>query len=316
MNTNISYLSRLLLPVRDCELIKNILPLVELVSKTMAGDLEKVDLLHVVGGSFLSTHLNNIDFRAGQVLSSELMQRLRDQHFQEIVTPMLSQVQELLSKSGYGLQANVRVEEGDPVKKISTICDDEQYSTLIVSRRKGEEEGIFTGTVLNGLIHRHISASFYIVGENGFVGNKSPAARIMVGIDGSPACQHAVQEAAILLKGASAEVEEISLVNVMDPSFLYDDSGLDSQQMSETGNRYLQEAEDILVKEGVDTSKITTSILFGKPGETLTEHARTFGATMCYLGRGDRSKIAEVLLGSVGSDVFHRCRERAIVLVN
>lgn len=316
MDTNISALSRLLLPVKDCELVKNILPLVELVAKTMAGDLEKIDLLHVVGGSFLSTHLNNIDFRAGQVLSSELMQRLRDQHFEEIVTPMLSKVQELLCKSGYGLQANVQVEDGDPVKKISAICDDEQYSTLIMSRRKGEEEGFFTGTVLNGIVHRHIRASLYIAGEDGFVGDKSPAARVMVGIDGSPACRRAVQEAAILLKGAAAEVEEVSLVNVLDPSFLYDESGLDSQQMSETVNRYLQEAEDILAKEGVDTSKITTTILFGKPGETLAEHARIFGATMCYVGRGDRSKIAEVLLGSVCSDLFHRCRDRAIVLVN
>ncbi len=316
MNTNISALSRLLLPVMDCELIKNILPLVELVSKTMAGNLEKVDLLHVVGGSFISTHLNNIDFRAGQVLSSELMQRLRDQHFEEIVTPMLDQVQEFLGKSGYGLQANVRVEDGDPVKKIKAICDDEEYSTLIMSRRKGEEVGIFTGTVLNGLVHRHIRASLYIVGEDGFIGDKSPAARIMVGIDGSPACLRAVREATLLLKGASAEVEEVSLVNVLDPSFLYDGSGLDSQQMSETGNRCLQEAEDILVREGVDTAKITTNILFGKPGETLTEHARTFGATMCYVGRGDKSAIAEVLLGSVCSDLFHRCRDRAIVLVN
>lgn len=316
MKNNIPALTRLLLPVKDYELFKNILPLVELVSSSMAGGLEKVDLLHVVGGSFMSTHLSNIDFRAGHVLSSDLMQRLRAEHYQEIVNPLLSQVQELLVKSGLALQAKVSVVDGDPVKKITEICENEKYSTLIMCRRKGEKEGIFIGTVLNGVVNRHISASFYIVGEEGFATDISPAARIMIGVDGSPTCFSAVREAAVILGRSAGVVEEVSLVNVMDPSCLTDGSGLDCQQMSETGFKYMQEAEDILVKEGVEKSKIVATILFGKPGEALTKHAQSFGATMCYIGRRDRSKIAEVLLGSVCADFIHRCRERTIVLVS
>ena len=147
MKKNIPALTRLLLPVKDYELFKNILPLVELLSSTMARELEKVDLLHVVGGSFMSTHLNNIDFRAGRVLSSDLMQRLRDKHFKEFVDPLQAQLQELLQKSGVVLQAKVRIEDGDPVKKIAAICEKEGYSTLIMSRRKGEEESLFAGAL-------------------------------------------------------------------------------------------------------------------------------------------------------------------------
>ncbi len=316
MKNSIPALTRLLLPVKEYELFKNTLPLIELMSSSMSSELEKVDLLHVVGGSFMSTHLDNIDFRAGRVLSSELMQRLRDKHFQEIVNPLLSQVQELLEKSGVTLQAGVRVEDGDPVKKITAICDNEGYSTLIMSRRKGEEESIFLGTVLNGVVNRHLNASFYIVGEEGFATGVSPAARIMIGVDGSPTCLRAVHEAAILLGKASKVIEEVSLVNVLDPSFLYEENDADCQQMSETGYGYMQKAEDILVKAGVEKSKIVATVLFGKPGETLTKHAQSFGATMCYVGRRNRSKIAEVLLGSVSGDFIHRCRERTIVLVS
>ncbi len=316
MKNSTPALTRLLIPVKDYELFKNILPLVELMSGSMTDDLEKVDLLHVVGGSFMSTHLENIDFRAGRVLSSDLMQRLRDKHFQEIVNPLLSQIQELLQKSGVTLEAGVRVEDGDPVKKITSICDNEGYSTLIMSRRKGEEKSIFIGTVLNGVVNRHLRASCYIVGEEGFATGVSPAARIMIGVDGSPACLRAVHEAARISGKASEVVEEISLVNVLEPSFLYEEGGIDCQKMSETGYQYMQRAEDILVKAGVAKSKIVATVLFGKPGETLTKHAQSFGATMCYVGRRNRSKIAEVLLGSVSGDFINRCRERTIVLVS
>ena len=316
MKNRIPALTRLLLPVKDYELLKNILPLVELLSSSMAGKLEKVDLLHVVGGSFLSTHLDNIDFRAGHVLSSDLMQRLRDKHYQEIVNPLLTQIQELLTKSGVTLQAKVSVVDGDPVKKITSICESEEYSTLIMSRSKEDKEGFFAGTVLNGVLGRHLNAGFYIIGQEGFANDISPAARVMIGIDGSPTCFRAVHEAAVLLGRASQFVEEVSLVNVLDPSWLAEGSGQDGQQISETGYRHMQKAEDMLVKEGVEKSKIISTILFGKPGETLTKHAQSFGATMCYIGRRDRSKIAEVLLGSVTTDFIHRCREKTVVLIS
>jgi nucleotide-binding universal stress UspA family protein len=315
MKNIVPALTRLLLPVENFDLFKNALPLVELLSGAMGSRLTKVDLLHVVGGSFLTSHLTNIDLRAGHVLSSELMQRLRDQHFQEFVTPLLARVQELLEKSGGVLQAKVRVVDGDPVKKISAICEGEEYSTLIMSRGSAAGEGFFTGSVVNGVLHRQLSASVYVVGEGGFAEGSSPAARVMIGVDGSPSSLRAVREASLLMKFAGSGVEEVSLVNVLDPSCLYDESGVDCRQASELGYRYMQEAEDILVQSGLDKDKIDSTILFGKPGETLVAHARSFAATMCFIGRSDRSKLAEVLLGSVCGDIIQRCRDKTIVLV-
>jgi len=316
MEKSTPVLTRLLLPVKDYVLFKNILPLIELISSSMADELEKVDLLHVVGGSFLSTHLNNIDFRSGHVLSSDVMLRLRDKHYRETVDPLLSRIQQLLQKSGVGLKANVKVVDGDPVKKISGICESEGYSTLIMSRRKGEKEGVFIETVLNGVINRHLRAGFYIVGEEGFFPGISPVSRIMIGIDGSSTCLRAAAEAAVLLAVNSREVEEVSLVNVTDPSCLHGKNALDCRQMIETGYDAMREAENILVREGVEKSKIVATVLFGKPGEMLHRHAKACAATMCYVGRRDRSKIAEIILGSVSNDFINRCRERTIVLVS
>jgi nucleotide-binding universal stress UspA family protein len=314
--TTIPALTRLLLPVKDFDHFCNCLPLVELISRTMEEKLERLDLLHVIGGSFLSTHLNNIDFRAGRVLSSELMQRLRTQHYEEFVAPLLEKVQTVLSEKEGGLQAKVRVEDGDPVKKIISVCEQEKYKTLILARRNKEEQEELAETVLNGLVNQHLDATMYLVAEDGFSSGKHPATRVMVGIDGSAAALGAVREAAIILSRSAQDVEEVLLVNVRDPSCFLGESETDCKQASDKGYRNLQEAEEIMVAEGVDKSKIVTMLLFGRPGETLASHAREFGATMLFIGRRNRMKIAEVLLGSVSGDVIQRCRKTTVVLVS
>ena len=139
--TTIPALTRLLFPVKDFDLFSHSLPLVEFISRTMEKKLERLDLLHVIGGSFLSTHLNNIDFRAGRVLSSELMQRLRTQHYENFVSPLLDKVQNLLFEKEGGLQAKVRVEDGDPVKRIISICEQERVYNPHSCPQKKERAG-------------------------------------------------------------------------------------------------------------------------------------------------------------------------------
>lgn len=314
--SSIPALSRLLLPVKDFDLFRHTLPLVELVSKTMSGDLEKLELLHVIGGSFLSTHLNNIDFRAGHVLSSDLMKRLREQHYEEFVNPLLAEVQDLLLQAGEGLQPKVRVEDGDPVKKISSVCEQEDFSTLILARRKRTGDDIMAETLLNGILMQFLDASVYIIGEDGFAESTNPASRIIVGIDGSTASLRAAREAAMFLTRADKEVDEVALVNVRDPSCFLDDSSMSCKKVSDVGYSYLKEAEELLINEGVAESKIATILLFGRPGQALTEYAQTTDATMCYVGRRDRSKLAEVILGSVCGDIIQRCRKTTLVLVS
>ena len=308
--------SRLLLPVKDFELFCTTLPLVELFSRVMTTDIEKLDLLHVIGGSFLSTHLNNIDFRAGQILSSDLIPRLRTQHYDEFVRPLLAKVQQVLAKHGAELQAGVRVEDGDPATKIRLICEKENFSTLIMARRKKDEEGFFSETVLDDVINHYLDASVYIIGEKGFPGNTNPVARVMVGIDGSSTALGAAREAAILLTRAGKDVEKVCLVNVRDPSCFFGDTEKSCKEVSAAGYLHLKEAEAVLIKEGVDESKIKTMLLFGRPGETLTEYAKSFGATICFIGRRDRSKISEVLLGSNSRDLVRRCRRTTVALVS
>jgi len=309
-------LSRLLLPVKDFSLFSHTLPLLQLISKSSNNQgLESIDLLHVVGGSFLSAHLNNIDLRAGHMVSSETITRLRKEHVESIVKPLLDQVQTLLDKSSIDVTAGIKLAEGDPVKKICEICDDEYYSTLILARRKKEEEGFFSGSVVNGILGRFVKPSIYLVGENGFPADCSPLARVLIGVDGSPNCMRAAAEAALLLGKNREEVEKVSLINVLDQACFFKEE-IDCQEESERAYGYMDTVEKILTEQGVDADKIEATVLFGHPGEMLTRHAHDFDATLTYIGRRDRSKIAEVLLGSVCGDIIHQLRDRALVLVS
>lgn len=317
MKQTIPPLSKLLLPVKDFDLFRNTLPLLTIFSQANnSTSLHSIDLLHVVGGSFLCSHLANIDLRADHMVSSDTITRLREDHVEKMVNPLLDRVQEVLNKSSIDITAQIRVAEGDPVKKICEICDTEEYSTLVMARRKEDDESFFSGSVVNGVLGRFLESSIYLVGENGFPDNSSVVARTLIGVDGSPASIKAVEEAGMLLGRCGDTVEKVSLINVLDQSCFFGENRLKCQEASETAYGQMDRAEKILTREGVKKECIEATVLFGHPGEMLIRHARDFDATLTYIGRRDRSKISEVLLGSVCSDIVHKLRDRALILVS
>ena len=54
---------------------------------------------------------------------------------------------------------------------------------------------------------------------------------------------------------------------------LLGENEISCKQASDKGYHHLQEAEEMMVGQGVDTSKIVTMLLFGRPGATLASHA-------------------------------------------
>ena len=121
-------------------------------------------------------------------------------------------------------------------------------------------------------------------------------------------------EAGILLKAAGYENEKIYLVHVLDQSCYYDEDGISCMEASEFGQQALEEAGNMLIDLGIDQQKIHTVIHFGKPGTILAEEANSCDATLVFIGRRDRSRTAQVFLGSVCTDMIQNCRERTIVL--
>lgn len=308
-------LRNLLLPVDTLEAFSRVLPLARLLIRTMNIGAEQTQLLHVIAGSFLKNHMETIDIAAGEVPSIKDMKRLRQLHIENSVTPLLYQVSDLLQSSSGDYSSDIMILDGDPVKRINEVCRDKNYTTLVMSRRnRAEESAKLTGSVVAGVLHRHVDATIYLIGDESLPEEVSPFARCLIGIDGSPASKNAVKEAGLLLSEAASELEKVYLVHVLDQSCYYDEDGISCMQASEQGQRALEEAGNLLIDSGVAQEKINTVIHFGKPGTILAEEAIACDATLVFIGRRDRSRMAQVFLGSVCTDMIQNCRERTIVL--
>ena len=83
-----------------------------------------------------------------------------------------------------------------------------------------------------------------------------------------------------------------------------------------TGQRALEASGNLLVDLGVNRQKIKTVIHFGKPGTILAEEVRSCDATLVFLGRRDRSRMAQVFPGSVCTEIIQNCRDRTLVLTS
>lgn len=308
-------LSRMLLPVDSLVAFRRVAPFAGLLIRTLDSAVEQIDMLHVIAGSFLSDHMSTIDVAVGEVPTPEDMRNLHRKYLDETATPLLADSKALLQQEAMGTDPGSIIKDGDPVKTISAVCREGGYSTLIMNRRNlAGESTRLTGSVVAGVLHRHAESTIFLCGDEPIPKNESSFARCLIGVDGSPASKNAVTEAGMLLSKVNDDIEQVYLVHVLDQSCYYDEDGVSCIQASLTGQQALEESGKQLVTAGVDPEKIKTVIHFGMPGTVLAEEVVGCDATLIFIGRRDRSRMAQVFLGSVCTDIVQNCRERTLVL--
>jgi nucleotide-binding universal stress UspA family protein len=308
-------LEKILLPLDSLETFGRVVPLAALLIRNMQVDPSRVDLLHVVAGSFLSDLMNRIDLAAGETPAAEDMKLHHQRYIEDTALPLLAHGADLLTNEIGRGAVGTMVRDGDPVKVINEVCRGQGYSTLIMSRRNLDEYSEkLTGSVVAGILHRYTEATIYLIGDEPLPTGASPFARCLIAVDGSVASKNSVAEAGMILARVNDQIEQVYLVHVLDQSCYYDEDGVTCLQASLTGQQALEESGNELVAWGVDREKIKTVIHFGKPGLVLAEEVNDCDATLIFIGRRDRSRMAQVFLGSVCTDIIGNCRERTIVL--
>jgi nucleotide-binding universal stress UspA family protein len=309
-------LSRLLLPVGTLDTFERSAPLAGLLIRTMEIPADQVDLVHVVAGSFLEQRFKTVDLTAGETLSAEELQHLRADYLAGTAEPLLATCTHMIQRESAGRLPARLLRDGDPAKVIGSLCAEHGYSTLIMSRRPlPVGAGWVTGSVTASLLHRHAGATMYLVDGTVRSPEESPFARTLIGVDDAPASAKAVAEAALLLSRVNEKIERVTLVHVLDQSCYYNEDGAPCSQTSLSGQRALEQASTTLVEAGVDPAKITMVIHFGQPGTVLVEEVLDGDATMIFIGKRDRSRMAQLYLGSVCNDIVQNCRQRVLALV-
>lgn len=129
----------------------------------------------------------------------------------------------------------------------------------------------------------------------------------LVAVDGSEWSDRAAERAINLAKMTKAEVHFITAVqwSKYQPLYVADIS----PPPRDTSEEEKQERENILTpleKRFADQGvRIKSDVFWGHPAETIKNHAKKIQANLIFVGRRGRSKIADLLLGSVANALAH-----------
>jgi nucleotide-binding universal stress UspA family protein len=308
-------LSRILLPVDDVEAFRRAARFIGTLLRAVDLTPQRADLLHVVTGTFLGDLMKGLDLVSGETPTADQMNELRRHHLATSVRPLVETCGELLRVETGREPSRTIVKDGNPARIISSFWEENDYSSLVISRRNMDEESdSLVGSIAAGVLHRSTLGTIYLVGDRSTAEAGTLLSRCLIGVDESPASLNSVAEAGVLLARADDQVDQIYLVHVLDQSCYYDEDGENCMDASLTGQRALEASGNLLVDLGVNRQKIKTVIHFGKPGAILAEEVRSCDATLVFLGRRDRSRMAQVFPGSVCTEIIQNCRDRTLVL--
>jgi nucleotide-binding universal stress UspA family protein len=129
----------------------------------------------------------------------------------------------------------------------------------------------------------------------------------LVAVDGSEWSDRAADRAIDLAQQSDAEVHFITAVqwSKYQPLYVADFSAppQDTSEQEEMERKnILAPLESRFADSGVE---IKTDLFWGHPVEVIKEQAKKTHANMIFVGRRGRSKVADLLLGSVANSLAH-----------
>lgn len=307
-------LTRFLLPVDVPLSFERSVCLMGAMADALEKRIEKVSLLHVMEGRYLSSHMANVDVRTKHVLASELFQKLKKQHVSQDIAPKMEEAKNILKKAGVTAPIDVMIEDGDPIQRISAIAE-QGYSTIIMERRGlSSIREVIVGSVTSGLLHRDIHATVYLVGQTeGKYG--CPASSCLIAVDGSSHSNQALREAAILVSNCTALIKEVVLVHVLDLARFGEEIDNGSVPV-ESGDQIMENASRLLTEGGVSKEIISQVVRYGDPADIIEEEIRQKPSCMIFMGRRGLNALGELFMGSVSRKIIHRFPNHFVALVS
>lgn len=314
MTTHPQPLTRFLLPVDVPMSFERSAWLMGTMTAALGDRIEKIAVLHVMAGRYLSSHMANVDVRTRHVIASEQFQMLKKQHVSRDIAPKMEEAKKILEKTGITAPIELLIEDGDPIRRITDIAA-RGYSTVIMERRGlSAIREVIVGSVTSGLLHRDIHATVYLVGQTRGK-NECPASCCLIPVDGSSHSREALREASILISHCTEVIKQVALVHVINLARYGEEIELADAQ-AESADRIMTEANRMLVEGGVPAEAITQVIRYGDPADIIEEEIRQKASCMVFMGRRGRNALGELFMGSVSRKIIHRFPDHFVALVS
>lgn len=287
--------------------------LMRCLAESLEQRIEKITLLHVMAGRYLSQHMANVDFRTTQIIASAKFQELRLAYVDKEIRPALENVRRELADAGIRAPIDIVIEDGDPVDRIVKLAGEGEYSSLILQRNdKSAVEEVFIGSVTSGVLHRDVKSTIYLAGSGSL---HCPPRSALVALDESENARAALERAMVLAEAAGQDFEKMVLVHVMDAAecSVVLASGSEPEK---PGSSLLDEAEAMLREKGLASGQIVRRLTFGDPADVLVQEVEDQKPEFVFMGRRGRSALKELFMGSVSSKVISRCTAPVITMVS
>ncbi len=309
-------LSKFLLPIDGKGTFKSACRLAGALAKILGDRVSEITLLHVMAGRYLSTHMTNIDIRAGLVLESETFKRLREEFINKQITPLMKEAKDIVAGFNPSAPIDMEIVDGKPANKILEFVKRYSYSTVVMQRRCMDPvKGSFIGSVTSGILYGRGYCSVYIPGTDFPDEGEIEIRTLLLLVDGSKGSMAAVKEAGILMNYANES--KAVLLNVMDVADIAEAANSDSWPTPlEEAEGILKEARKALEDLGVSPERVVEKAVAGDPSEVIASYSEESEADIIYIGRTIRSALSDILVGSVGRAVLGRCAKKTIAVVS
>jgi len=308
-------ISKILLPVDGSEHSKRAVRFTGYLGAALGDALANISLLRVLAGSYISRHLSYIDFRADVLQESDAFKRIREEHIDKNIKPLLDEGERILRDLGVESTIDKMLMDGDPANKIVQIANKKKFSAIIMARRGlSEIKEFLLGGVTNKVVHSAIKQTVYIVGHRIHEDKSCPIPGILIPVDGSLYSTNGVKHAACLA-GQLKTVRRITLLRVINLAVFTErlKGGIDPE---EEANKILQAAREVFLGAGISDEVIQTRTSVGNPSEEIIKEAEKEDYNLIIVGRKGRSALKDLLLGGVSSTVLHRCQNPTVAIVS
>ncbi|MEZ0355141.1 universal stress protein [Mycobacterium sp. ENV421] len=218
---------------------------------------------------------------------------------------ILESATETVAAAAKDVKVTTEIVSGSPIPTLADLSKDAQL-IVVGCRGRGALARSLLGSVSTGLVH-HAHCPVAIIHDEDTLTARPSKAPVVVGVDGSPASEKALE---IAYEQASLRGVELVAVHAWSDTGVFEFPGLDWSALRSIAEETLAERLAGWQERYPDVV-VHRLVVADRPAQQLIEQSES--AQLTVLGSHGRGGFAGMLLGSVSTAVVHGSRQPVIV---
>ncbi|WP_431236782.1 universal stress protein [Mycolicibacterium aichiense] len=218
---------------------------------------------------------------------------------------ILESATETVAAATKDVKVTTEIVSGSPIPTLADLSKDAQL-IVVGCRGRGALARSLLGSVSTGLVH-HAHCPVAIIHDEDPLTARPSKAPVVVGVDGSPASEKALE---IAYEQASLRGVELVAVHAWSDTGVFEFPGLDWSSLRSIAEETLAERLAGWQERYPDVV-VHRLVVADRPAQQLIEQSES--AQLTVLGSHGRGGFAGMLLGSVSAAVVHGSRQPVIV---